>query len=211
MKPPEFKSGNRWFVSALNTVVSYCRSHGVNPAGRAGWSQTADGWMPPKTGGLGAASEYPWDLTVSDGDAGEVTITHGSILTGSDQIGAELTLSNPDATLSVSNGSYIAIKITDDDPADYEITAVPSWPEADGYTVSYTGTVGGEDFAFTARHYPLWKIQSTQVSGATPINASLYAIRLAPFENLQVQQGIYRTPDGEFVQLPEFVISHKSA
>lgn len=44
---PKFSKGNKFFAKALNDVVSFARRHGVNPASRRGWSESADGWIPP--------------------------------------------------------------------------------------------------------------------------------------------------------------------
>jgi hypothetical protein len=210
MKPPEFKGGNKWFAKALNLVVSYARRHGVNPAGVAGWSETADGWMPPRNAASEIALSLPWKMTVINAEAGEVKLEPGTILKGSDSITEKLTITNPTATLTVEADGFIALKINSEAPTTCELVALEEWPEDDGYQVTYTGTMGGDDFTFVERHYPLWKIIAESTPTSTPIGSELHAEQLC-FDHLQLQYGIYRTPDGEFVQLPGFAASHRAA
>jgi hypothetical protein len=66
------------------------------------------------------------------------------------------------------------------------------------------------DFVFTARHFPLWKFIPTATDSSLRVSESIHAEQLC-FNHLEIQYGIYRTPDGEFVQLPGFSTSHKAA
>jgi hypothetical protein len=210
MKAPVFSGGNKWFAKALNLVVEYSKRHGVNPAGRAGWSQTADGWMPPRIAASEITASLAWTLNVIDGTAGDVKLDVGTILKGSDSITQKLTITNPTATLSVEADGFIAIKITSETPTSCELVALDEWPEDEGYQVTYTGTLGDDDFEFVERHYPLWKFVSAPTATSIPVGPDLHAEQLC-FNHLQLQYGIYRTPDGEFVQLPGFTTSHRAA
>jgi hypothetical protein len=211
MKRPEFKSGNKWMVEALNLVAEYAQRTGVNPGGRPGWNETAQGWLPPKVGvGEGGVFSHVWPLTVVDGEAAEVSIEVGTILKGSDSISEKLTISNPDEIFVVDVGGYIALKITEEVPTTCELVFLTEWPEDLGYQVTYDGTIGGEDFAFVERHFPLWKFVAVATDSSTSVTEGIYAEQLC-FNHLEVQYGIYRTPDGEFVVLPEFKISNKAA
>lgn len=44
---PTFTGGNKSFGAALNKTVEALWRHGLNPAGMPGWSESADGWVPP--------------------------------------------------------------------------------------------------------------------------------------------------------------------
>ena len=44
---PTFTGGNESFGAALNKTVEALWRHGLNPAGMPGWSESADGWVPP--------------------------------------------------------------------------------------------------------------------------------------------------------------------
>ena len=211
MKRPEFKSGNKWMVKALNLVAEYAQRTGVNPGGRPGWSETAQGWLPPKAGaGEGGVFSQAWPLTVVDGEALEVSIEVGTILKGSDSISEKLTISNPDEVFVADVGGYIALKITEEVPTTCELVFLPEWPEESGYQVTYEGTIAEENFAFVERHFPLWKFVADATGSSTSVAEGVHAEQLC-FNHLAIQYGIYRTPDGEFVQLPGFTISHKAA
>lgn len=210
MKRPEFKSGNKWMVEALNLVAEYAQRTGVNPGGRPGWSETAQGWLPPRNSINEFVLTVPWKLSVEDGEAGEVKIDAGTILNSSDSITQKLTISNPTATHTVQSGGYIAIKIDSKTPTSCEIVALEEWPEEDGYQVTFTGTVGDGDFVFVARHYPLWKFVEAATDSSTPIGPDIHGIQLC-YDYLQITYGPYRTPDGEFPHLPKFIPSHRAA
>ena len=149
----------------------------------------------------------PWDLKPSE-TSGDFTVAVGTILKGSDSVDLVLTCSNATDTFTAAANKILAIKIEALAPTSYTLVLLTSWPESDGYTVTHTGTVGGGDFVLTARHFPLWKIVSTPSAEADiRLGENLYGLRLAPPENLALQQGLYRTPDGEFIQLPDLVVA----
>ena len=150
----------------------------------------------------------PWAFASIDAGTPAVVLNPGTILKGSDQIDAVLTCSNPTASLTVGVDRYLAIKITAEEPTSFELVSLSSWPETDGYQVSFTGTVGAGTFVFTSRHYPLWTFVGTATSETIPITSGIHALRLAPRASLQIQYGPYRTPAGEYPHLPEFVASH---
>jgi len=151
-----------------------------------------------------------WPLTVVDREAAEVSIEVGTVLQSSDSITLTLTISNPDEIFTVAADGYIALKIDEEDPTACELVFLPQWPEDLGYQVTYNGTIEGEDFEFIERHFPLWKFVSESSDSSTLISEGIYAEQLC-FNHLAIQYGIYRTPNGEFVQLPGFVIAQKAA
>lgn len=151
----------------------------------------------------------PWGLSPGS-SAGTVVVDVGTILKGSDSISAKLTCSNSSAQFSPGNGDYLAIKIEDLAPTTYELVLLNSWPESNGLQVSFTGTLAAGTFAFTSRHYPLWYFTSTFSDEADfGVASGLYGIQLTK-SNLQITQGVYRTPAGEFPQLPEFSYAHRA-
>lgn len=207
---PEFKSGNAALVDALNQVVEYARRHGVNPGGRHGWNETPDGWMPPLFRGGEGGIDTPWTLEAGE-NPGEWKVTLGTILQGDDSVSGVLTCSNPSHSLTLVDGSIVAIKIESEDPTDYSIVELPSWPESGGAAVTFTGTVADGDFVMESRHYPLWQVTSTLPTAPhRSIGDSLFAVRIAPLENLAIVKRLYRTPAGELVTLPSFAVSHRA-
>lgn len=151
----------------------------------------------------------PWRLRAGV-SAGSVLVDEGTILQGSDSISAVLTCSNPTDAFSPGNGDYLAIKITDLAPTTYELVLLSSWPEASGMQVSFTGTMAAGTFAFTARHYPLWMFTTTLSDEVDfSVSSGLYGVQLTK-SHLQITQGHYRTPAGEFPQLPEFSYAHRA-
>lgn len=151
----------------------------------------------------------PWDL-LAGSVAGGVKVNVGTILKTSDQITEGLTCSNPTDEFTPTEGGFLAIKITDVEPTDYEIVLLTSWPESDGYTATYTGTVATNTFAMTARHYPLWYFRGEASSGTSVVVSSgVHGEKLVPDANLGIVNSLYRTPDGEYITLPDFEVAHK--
>lgn len=71
MKPPEFRKGNASIRNALNLIVEYSKKHGVNPAGLPGWSQSADGWVPPLGGPASSDAVRQWQIRLRTEGEGE--------------------------------------------------------------------------------------------------------------------------------------------
>jgi hypothetical protein len=111
----EFKSGNKWFVDALNKVVSYARGHGVNPAGVPGWSWTVDGWQPPRFRVIEGMGEAGF-LVKPSGEDGDITVTP-SVVSGMGAwatipvIGSTPLTALPAPVLSASGAEWIALRM----------------------------------------------------------------------------------------------------
>ena len=71
---PEFKSGNGYFVKALNALGKYAQSHGIDPAGLPGWSQGEFGWTPPYGSSALDGSIKPWDIVAGGTDSDFATM-----------------------------------------------------------------------------------------------------------------------------------------
>jgi hypothetical protein len=206
---PTFKGGNISIASALNRLANALWRHGVNPAGRPGWSESADGWVPPVVFEGGESSVFPWALN-SEGD-GDYSITVGTILKGDDSVSASLTCDNADYIFEPGVGDFLVLKIVDLVPTSYEIELLSSWPESGGAAVSYTGSVANADFELVARYYPLWKFVASSTDPSRQVlGDGLSAIKCAPHANLVIQDSLYRTDTGEVLILPRFGISHRA-
>lgn len=59
---PTFTGGNKSFGAALNKTVEALWRHGLNPAGMPGWSESADGWVPPVQFEGGETTILPFDI-----------------------------------------------------------------------------------------------------------------------------------------------------
>jgi hypothetical protein len=204
---PTFKGGNISIASALNRLANALWRHGVNPAGRPGWSESADGWVPPVVfEGGGESSVFPWGI-VPVGDQ-VYSIATGTILIDSSTISDVLPCSNPSFEFSPSEGAFIAIKITLLNPTSYELVKLNSWPEEDGYTVTYTGTPG-VDFVFTAKHYPLWAFIDTKPDESwSGFGEDLFGKRICPPTDLKLVDALYKTPTGHYIVAPDFDVAH---
>lgn len=145
----------------------------------------------------------PWSLNPTTG--ANFTVNVGTILKGEESVSQELTCSNPDTEHTAAAGKILAIKIEEEAPTSYSIVLLSSWPEGDGYTVTFTGTLGDDDFEFVARHYPLCRFvdAATEETGIS-LGEAIYELRLAPREHLSLVYGSYRTPAGEYPVLPGF-------
>jgi hypothetical protein len=207
--PIQFKKGNQWFVDALNKVVSYARGHGVNPAGVPGWSWTVDGWQPPKTKGGGDQSVFPWSISPLGDNVYNVGV--GTILKDSSAISDALTCSNPDYEFSPVADGFLTIKVTELAPLDYELAFVSSWPELDGYAITYEGEPGEAGFTFTARHYPLWAFKDVKPDDSwIGTGDGVFGKRVCPPTDFKIVDTLYRTPNNKYFVAPDFDVAHTS-
>lgn len=203
---PVFKGGNLSIASALNRLANALWRHGVNPAGVPGWSETADGWKPPVVLSGGAQSVFPWALN-SVGD-GAYTVSVGTILLDSSSISDALTCSNPTYEFTPSANAFLAIKITSLNPTSYELINLSTWPEADGYTMTFTGTPG-VDFVFTSKHYPLWSFSDVKPDDTwIGLGEDVFGKRACPPTDLKLVDTLYKTPAGAYLVAPDFDVAH---
>lgn len=204
---PVFKGGNLSIASALNRLANALWKHGVNPAGVPGWSETADGWKPPVVLSGGAQSVFPWTLN-SVGD-GVHTVSVGTILKDSGIVSVGLTCSNPELEFTPAANGFLCIKITTLAPTSYELVYLSSWPEEDGYTVTFTGVPGEAEFEFTARHYPLWVFKDVKPDDTwISIIENVFGKRVCPPSDLAIIDTLYKTPAENYFIAPDFMASH---
>lgn len=151
----EFKSGNKWFVDALNKVVACAWGHGVNPAGIPGWSWTVDGWQPPRTKSGSGGSDDLWDIVPAPDSGGESKLRFPFCVWSHDQLTKSVSITNNSFELGVDKwivakavgpiATFIetpaleidivnqwewfpsAHKFTDADPFDWEESYIPIW------------------------------------------------------------------------------------
>jgi hypothetical protein len=177
-KAPQFSKGNQFICKALNMVSQFARRHGVNPAGRPGWSQTEDGWQPPVIRSVEGDPGGLWDLEVVDSDAGTVKIIRpGTIIKDFVDLSVALTVADVSDEWTVSSGHKIWIEITG--AADAPVATMKSgssWTDSPA-PVTTTGTGGSAVFA--SYQYVLWEFISAS-SGETDVrvNESLFGRRV---------------------------------
>jgi hypothetical protein len=153
---PKFTKGNKFFVKALNDVVSFCRRHGVNPAGRAGWSETADGWIPPDFSGSGIAGLRRWDLQpVPDSDPVTFTVVPASIFKSLEDLTETIPIVNVATPLTLAADKLLRLKITG--PLTDPVITLELDDDWEDYPAAYETTSSGATAAFAAYFYPLWQ------------------------------------------------------
>ena len=132
MKPPVFTSGNAAFKKALNSVVEFAKVHGVNPGGRPGWNQTADGWMPPYLTNSGASGPVFWDLQVTDSTEGKVKIINPGIVKRTSAYDASglVSIASIDDEFTAVADSALILKVTADLTTTLEMVTTDwtGWP-----------------------------------------------------------------------------------
>jgi hypothetical protein len=154
--PPEFTSGNRWFIHALNRVVTYAKGHGVNPAGVAGWSWSASGWMPPGPLGAVESTVDAWDIISGEGDGlyrlrrPFVTWSYNNLSLSVDITSGEFALGDGKWIVAKTSGpitSFLA------EPA-LEIAAVDQW---DWYPSAHKFD-DDEPYSWEESYLPIWQL-----------------------------------------------------
>ena len=186
---PRFSSGNASFRHALNPVVAFARRHGVNPKGRTGWSQTADGWVPP----VFRSSEsgiYPFDL-VNNSDGG-YDVYSPIIISGRDDVTSFVATSGDG--LIPDDDSYLVATIESlTTPAVvFEVITTEDWTSFPNcYEFSET-----PPFGMSIARIPIWHFTTDAPTEKDYTKFSdgdgdtVYGVKLVPSQPLRVYYGL---------------------
>ena len=184
-EPPEFKTGNKSFAKALNTLAAYARETGVNPAGRPGWSWSKDGWVPPYVFAGTGSTPQPWDLIAAPAedppaDPPEWVVYNPQLVYKRSDVAATIAVTNdpfaPTAT------QWLVAKIDSLTTPAIEILCVDDWPE---YPHVYDFSAA-PDYDFVSAHIPLWRFYSTDSEGRVRLGEELFGQKLInPYPSIE--------------------------
>jgi hypothetical protein len=180
IKRPEFKSGNKWMVEALNLVAEYAQRTGVNPGGRPGWSETAQGWLPPYNKGGGEMGEFRWDL-INSTEEGEWTLFDPKVVYSREDIESDVVINNDPFTLAAD---YWVVAKMEGPVNDFiaaptiTIEALDTWS---GFPSAYKfGSAPSSNWEVT--RIPIYKIEALgeneDKTGTVSVGDGLYATKL---------------------------------
>lgn len=205
---PIFTSGNKWFVAALNRLSTALWRHGINPAGRPGWSESPDGWIPPIFRGV-TGIESKWDLSVANSDAKTFTVSCGRIIADASNLETELEITGKDSTFTAASGNILRLKITGAyDETTVTLECAGEWTD---YPSAVELTETGSDAAFLAYYYPLWKFTDSDADGGTILFEGIYARRLVgDFDFLRILTA-YSEPGSAPIATPALIPYHAPA
>jgi hypothetical protein len=154
---PTFKGGNMSIASALNRLSTSLWRHGVNPAGRPGWSESADGWVPPVVFGGDLASVDNWDI-ISDPDLeGGSKLRSPFCVWSHDQLNKTVSITN--TSFQIGLNKWIVAKASGPiatflETPMLEIDIVDNW---DWYPNAHRFTEG-EPYGWIESYIPIWKL-----------------------------------------------------
>lgn len=207
MKPPEFKKGNKSFNAALNSVVEYAKGHGVNAKGVTGWSQTPEGWQPPRFKQTAIGNDM-WDLIKVDTDAASNRFQLYDPAVLKPRVDPPTFLATTYATpsyVTLSAACYIVANIDDlADPAiDFTTIAKATFESAGRYTFSGA--------SMTLASIPIWYISTTQeTSRFQTIRIGdgegdvLYGVKMVPPSMLRIHY-THALDDGDYKLVCDFL------
>jgi hypothetical protein len=203
MKRPEFKSGNKWMVEALNLVVQYAERTGVNPGGRPGWNETAQGWLPPKVGvGEGFAIDA-WDLVTFEE---QYKIANpGRIYLDYNDLAEPVTITGITSAFDFGPSQYAYIKLTNLAEPTFELVFGPA-PEDPFKTYKFTTEETPQKVE--EAYFLLWE----GIAGTLPEGEwgkqfeDFYARRVPRPVDLVLQWGGYKF-DEDFTHVPVPILS----
>lgn len=149
---PEFKSGNGYFVKALNALGEYAQRHGIDPAGLPGWSQGEFGWTPPYGSSALDGSIKPWDIVAGGTEDGEKVLSSPNVIASLTDITDELTVTNTAFVPAID--TWLVAEIIDLDSPAIEIKLLETW---EGFPSAYEFDTTGPSPVFVAARLPLWR------------------------------------------------------
>jgi hypothetical protein len=200
--PPRFSTGNKSILKALNEIVAWARKIGVNPAGRPGWAQSVDGWIPPVIDASSSSFRF-WDIEIVSKDDRTIKIKVPAKIKKYEGLDSTCILDVADDTenFTADVGKYLVIEVTKDIVATMKIapdyTDFP-WPWE-------TETLDDERLSMLNAFIPLYKFiapPETLVDGVhLRINDSIVAVRLAPDAHLELIDTMMEHPDGQILKV----------
>lgn len=154
---PTFKGGNMSIASALNRLSTSLWRHGVNPAGRPGWSESADGWVPPVVFGGELASVDNWDIILDPDLEGGSKLRSPFCVWSHDQLNKTVSITN--TSFQIGLNKWIVAKASGPiatflETPMLEIDIVDNW---DWYPNAHRFTEG-EPYEWIESYIPIWKI-----------------------------------------------------
>lgn len=200
LAPVESGFGKKTFNRILKALRKY-RVLAIRP----GWEQTPDGVIPPPAMiGEAGGDSFPWQITITSAEDSKVTIEAGTILKSNDDLSDTLTRNSPTEEFTVSAGGFLAIKIIDHEPEDYDIEEHSSWPIADDKSCSVTAV--DEElgiYQFDYRLLPIWVFvgESEKEDTDVAINDELWARRCLQ-HHLVIEDGFYKLSSGSRITVP---------
>lgn len=164
---PRFTGGNKSFGAALNRTIESLWRHGLNPAGMPGWSESADGWVPPVQLEGAVATLLPFDIVkaIPQPDNPPPTFTlHLPFVRQSNKVNVgNLSIPITIADFEIEAGSWLVATMTGpigtfiSSPAiTIEVVSQSDW---DGYPNAHL-TDGSEPYDWTESRIPLWQFLS---------------------------------------------------
>jgi hypothetical protein len=204
---PTFTGGNKSIGAALNKTVEALWRHGLNPAGMPGWSESADGWVPPPVFSDPAKLIFPWDLRVVSKEDSTVKIDCGTIIKDISDLRVGMTIANATDTFSPSAGDFAYIKLNGAFSSQSATLEVGSDWVSDPSAVEDDG--GGGLAEFESYYYHLWSFSETPTAESISIGANLYAVRLAPPTHLLRNSAVYYDEGSRPFSIPVLIPYHK--
>jgi hypothetical protein len=200
----EFKSGNKWFVDALNKVVSYARGHGVNPAGAPGWSWTVDGWQPPRgKGGGDGLSRLDIVAGVTEGTK---KLREPMILAGINDLHTSLEITNDEVTLAPDSWLVFRVDNVNPAPSPFSFTLEVVDAESGGAIKPYT--FDPEDDTLTEAVIPIYRLTSQKIdSFSESVGEGLFATRVINGDILVLSSRFVQVPDKPIARFVPVLIS----
>lgn len=190
---PILKQGNRAIARAINAVAMYAQKHGVNPAGRPGWSQSEYGWVPPLFSSSALVGESMWDIVKVSGSSDEYELFAPKVRTGLADIEDTVTFNNTAFTPAADH--WLVAKI--DDLSTLEITTelLDDWED-------HPNAYEFDSNDFEAARIPLWQFYGDDDDGLIEVSSDVYGEKLVPNRALTIYDTLVSTGAGEFKAVP---------
>lgn len=156
----------------------------------------------------GQGDRQPWDLVVTDAEAGTIKINVGTIIKDITDVKIKLTIASADSQFNPSAGQSARLKITGEWTAPVCTLEVGgAWTDSPS-AVETTGSNTTAEFA--SYFYPLWEFVGTADDDTIPVNATLHARRLAPPSHLLRTAGSYHKTGDAVFAIPVLIPYHRA-
>lgn len=153
-----------------------------------------------------AALARPWDMEITDPEAGKITIKCGTIIRDAADLTTALDITGETNEFTAEVGHIVRIKIAGTFAA--PTATLESAGDWTGHPSGYQTDGTGSSAEFVAHYYPLWRFIGAPAAATVQVGESVYAQRLVGDHHFLRTMGVYHKAGDRAIPVPALIPYH---